>query len=83
LAKNDGIVLIVDMNHDASKEILREEAARTSKPGFERWFQIQVFKSLCKGAYSKNEFENMIKQTSFQKSEIKEGGIGFYIYLYK
>jgi ubiquinone/menaquinone biosynthesis C-methylase UbiE len=81
--KNDGMALIVDMSHDVSKETLAAEAARTSKPGFERWFQIQVFKSLCKGAYSKNEFENMIKQTLFQKIEINEGGIGFYIYLYK
>jgi ubiquinone/menaquinone biosynthesis C-methylase UbiE len=81
--KNNGIALIVDMNHDVSKEKLAEEAAKITKTGFERWFMIQTFKGLCKGAYSKNELENMIKETSFQKNEIKEGGIGFYIYLYK
>jgi hypothetical protein len=42
-----------------------------------------TFKGLCKAAYSKTELENMIKQTTFNKNEIKEGGIGFYIYLYK
>jgi ubiquinone/menaquinone biosynthesis C-methylase UbiE len=83
ILKNNGIALIVDMNHDVSKEKLAEEAAKLSKPGFERWFQKNTFKSLCKGAYSKKEVENMIKQTSFNKSEIKEAGIGFYIYLYK
>jgi ubiquinone/menaquinone biosynthesis C-methylase UbiE len=81
--KNSGIALIVDMNHDVSKEILAAEAAKISKNGFERWFMINTFKSLCKGAYTKNELENMIKQTTFKKNEIIEGGIGFYIYLYK
>jgi ubiquinone/menaquinone biosynthesis C-methylase UbiE len=81
--KDDGVALIVDMNHDVSKETLNEAAAKSSKPGFERWFMKMTFKGLCKGAYSKNELENMIKQTPFNKNEIKEGGIGFYIYLYK
>jgi ubiquinone/menaquinone biosynthesis C-methylase UbiE len=81
--KTGGIVLIVDMNHDVSKEKLAEEAAKISKTGFERWFMKNSFKRLSKGAYSKNELENFIKETSFKKSEIKEMGIGFYIYLYK
>jgi len=81
--KNNGTVLIVDMNRNASKEQLVELATKTSKPGFERWFQINTFKGLCKGAYSRTELENMIKQTSFSRNEIKESGIGFYIYLYK
>jgi ubiquinone/menaquinone biosynthesis C-methylase UbiE len=81
--KDNGIALIVDMNHDVSKEKLAEEAARISKSGFERWFVRNTFKGLCKGAYSKTELANMIKQTSFNKNEIKEIGIGFYIYLYK
>jgi ubiquinone/menaquinone biosynthesis C-methylase UbiE len=81
--KNNGIALIVDMNHDVSKEKLAEEAARITKSGFERWFVRNTFKGLCKGAYSKTELTNMIKQTPFNKNEIKEIGIGFYIYLYK
>jgi ubiquinone/menaquinone biosynthesis C-methylase UbiE len=81
--KNDGVALIVDMNHDVSKETLNEAAAQYSKPGFERWFMKMTFKGLCKGAYSKTELESMINQTAFNKNEIKEDGIGFYIYLYK
>jgi ubiquinone/menaquinone biosynthesis C-methylase UbiE len=81
--KNNGTVLIVDMNHDVSKETLAEEAAKISKSGFERWFMKNTFKGLCKGAYSRTELENMIRQTSFNKSKIQEVGIGFYIYLYK
>ena len=81
--KSNGIALIVDMNHDISNEILVKEAAKISKSGFERWFMKNTFKWLCKGAYSKDELENMIKQTSFNKNEIKEVGITLYIYLYK
>jgi ubiquinone/menaquinone biosynthesis C-methylase UbiE len=81
--KSRGTALIVDMNHDVPKERLVQEAAKISKTGFERWFITQTFKSLCKGAYSKSELENMIKQTPFNKSEIKEIGIGLYVYLYK
>ena len=81
--KGSGIALIVDMNHDVSKEKLEAEARKYSKAGFERWFMVTTFKGLCKGAYSKKELEDMIKQTPFNKSEIREGGIGFYIYLHK
>jgi ubiquinone/menaquinone biosynthesis C-methylase UbiE len=81
--KSGGIALIIDMNRDVSKETLAREAARISKPGFERWFMTTTFRGLCNGAYSKKEFENMIRQTSFAKNEIKESGIGFYIYLHK
>jgi ubiquinone/menaquinone biosynthesis C-methylase UbiE len=81
--KGNGIVLIVDMNHDVSKETLNEAAVKSSKPGFERWFMKMTFKGLCNAAYSRSELESIIKQTAFRKNEIKEGGIGFYIYLYK
>ncbi|MDR0639132.1 MAG: class I SAM-dependent methyltransferase [Spirochaetaceae bacterium] len=77
--KNNGTALIVDMNHDVSKEKLAAEAAKISKTGFERWFMRHTFKVLCRGAYSKNELENMVQQTLFKQSEIKEAGIGFYL----
>ena len=81
--KTRGTALIVDMNHDVSKDKLVEEARKTSKSGFERWFMTTTFKGLCAGAYSRKELEDMIAQTAFTKSEIKEAGIGFYIYLHK
>jgi len=81
--KNDGIVLIIDMNHDVSNDALNEEAIKISKSGFERWFMKMTFKNLRKSAYSKGKIENMIKQTEFNKSEIKEIGITLYTYLYK
>ena len=81
--KNNGIVFIIDMNRNASKQALYKEAEKISKSGFERWFMKTTFKGLCKGAYSKKELEDMIKQTSYKRTEIKEVGIGLYIYLYK
>lgn len=81
--KKNGIGLILDMNRNVSKEKLDEEAEKISKSGFERWFMKNTFKGLCKGAYTKEEFEGMIKKTAFSKNEIKEIGIGLYVYLYK
>jgi ubiquinone/menaquinone biosynthesis C-methylase UbiE len=81
--KPNGTALIVDMNHDVSKDKLAAEAGKISKNGFERWFMMTTFKGLCAGAYSRKELEDMIAQTTFTGSEIKEAGIGFYIYLHK
>jgi ubiquinone/menaquinone biosynthesis C-methylase UbiE len=81
--KKGGIVLIIDMRRDATKEGLKEEAKKISRSGFERIFMVQTFKGLCKYAYTKSEIEEMIKQTSFTRNEIEESNIGFYIYLHK
>ena len=81
--KSSGVVLIVDMNHDVAKEIRNGEAKKISKTAIEYLFMKITFKELAKGAYSRIELENMIKQTSFNENEIKEVGVGFYIYLHK
>ena len=81
--KNGGICLIIDMNHEAPKQALNKMAECTSKPGFGQWYMKTVFKTLCNSAYSKKEYEDLIKQTSFKEYEIQEAGIAFYIYLYK
>ena len=38
---------------------------------------------LRNGAYTKDEFINLISKTAFKEYAIKEEGIGFYIYLRK
>jgi ubiquinone/menaquinone biosynthesis C-methylase UbiE len=80
---NDGIAFIGDMNRNVSKEILEEAAHKISKSGFERWFMKMTFNGLRNGAYSREEFKEMIGQTTFSRNEIIENGIGFAIYLYK
>jgi len=81
--KNSGIVLIVDMRRDVTKQGLEEEVKKITKTGFERFWVKRTFKNLAKYAYKKDEFIEMIKQTPFAKNEIQESGIGFYVFLYK
>jgi ubiquinone/menaquinone biosynthesis C-methylase UbiE len=81
--KNNGIVLIVDMRRDVTKHGLEEEVIKITKPGFERFWVRNTFKNLARYAYTKEELIGMIEQTPFTKNEIKESGIGFYVYLYK
>ena len=81
--KKGGVVLISDMRGDVSNQALKEEVNRIGKSGFERFMLPMVFKNLARSAYTKDEFIDMIKGTSFEKHKIQEIGIGFYIYLYK
>ncbi|GHU22873.1 methyltransferase type 11 [Spirochaetia bacterium] len=78
-----GIAFIGDMNRKVSEKVLEEAARSISKSRFETWFMMNTFKMLKKSAYSREEFERMIKQTPFSRHEIFEDGIGFGIYLYK
>lgn len=81
--KKGGVVLIGDMRGDVPKQALKDEVNKMGKSSFGRFILLMVFKNLARSAYTKDEFLNMIKETSFEKHEIKEIGIGFYIYLYK
>jgi len=81
--KNAGMGLIVDMRRDVTKQGLAEEVEKITQPGIERFWVKNTFKNLARYSYLKDEFIQMIKQTSFTKYEIEESGIGFYIYLYK
>jgi hypothetical protein len=43
-----------------------------------------IFKYFLRnGAYTKDEITTLISKTTFKKYDIKEKGIGFYIYLIK
>jgi len=81
--KENGIALIVDLRRDISKQVLEKEVGKMGKSGLERFFIKSQFKNLSKYAYKKDDFLKMITQTSFSNYEIKESGIGFYVYLYK
>jgi ubiquinone/menaquinone biosynthesis C-methylase UbiE len=82
--KPGGTSLIVDMNHDASKEDLKFEIEKMNMKGFDKLFMKFAFNTfLTQSAYTKEEIENFIKQTPFKNYEVKKGGISFYIYLNK
>ncbi len=82
--KPSGMVLIVDMNRNVSDRAISESVKKSGEKGFEAIFMKFTFKYfLKKGAYSKDEFINLITKTKFSSSEIKEEGIGLYIFIRK
>jgi ubiquinone/menaquinone biosynthesis C-methylase UbiE len=80
-----GIALILDMNRNNTKEDIEDEMRNyPDMKGFDRWFVKLSFRTfLRKGAYTQEEFEELIAQTDFAHHEIKKNGIGFQVWLYK
>ena len=55
-----------------------------AKKRTDKLFMKLIFKYFLRnGAYTKDEFINLISQTEFKEYDIKEEGVGFYIYLRK
>jgi ubiquinone/menaquinone biosynthesis C-methylase UbiE len=82
--KPGGTALIIDMNHDASKQAQDEELEKMGTRGFDRWFVKLSFRTfLRKNAYTKDNFMCMIAQAGFATHEIKEIGMSLYVYLHK
>lgn len=82
--KPTGTALIIDMNHEITKEDIEAELNKSGMKGFDRWFVGLSFKTFLKsGAYTKGGFEELIVQTSFDSHDIKKQGIGFQVWLYK
>jgi len=81
--KPEGIALILDMNHDATKEDIEAEMTKSGMKGFDRWFVKLSFKTFLKsGAYTKNGFVELIGQTGFASSKVIQSGIGFQVWLH-
>lgn len=82
--KPDGTALILDMNHDATKEDIENEINQYGMKGFDRFFVKLSFKTFLKsGAYTQEGFEELLAQTAFSRHEIIKSGVGFQIWLYK
>lgn len=82
--KIGGTALILDMNHDITKADIENEMSKANMKGFDRWFVKLSFKTFLRsGAYTKSGFEELIAQTRFTRHEIKKGGIGFQVWLWK
>lgn len=82
--KQGGTSLIVDMNREATNADSESEIAKSGMKGFDKLFVKFAFKTFLKqSAYTKEEFEVMIKETPFRNYEIKKEGISLYVYLYK
>lgn len=82
--KPSGIALIIDMNRHATKEDIEQQMQTTDMRGIDRWFVKLSFQTfLRRGAYTLEEFEELIATTAFARHEIKKGGIGFQVWMYK
>lgn len=80
--KQNSTALILDMNREATNEDIRNEVSKMK--GFDKYFVKLAFKTfLLSSAYTKDEFEQFIRETPFQNFEIKKAGISLYVYLHK
>jgi ubiquinone/menaquinone biosynthesis C-methylase UbiE len=80
--KPGSIALIVDMNRNASDEQIGDYTTKMGVKGIEKVFMTLIFKHfLRKGAYTKEEFLDLVSKTAFKEHRIKEEAIGFHAYL--
>ncbi|MDQ3884102.1 MAG: class I SAM-dependent methyltransferase, partial [Thermoproteota archaeon] len=69
---------------NASNQQIEDYTKSIGAKGMHKLFMKLIFKYLLrKGAYTKDEFVNLISKTVFKEYDIKEEGMGFYIYLRK
>lgn len=79
-----GTSLIIDMNYEATSEDINNEIRQTGMKGFDKHFVKFAFKTFLKqGAYTKKDFESLLKETPFKNYNIKKEGISLFVYLYK
>jgi ubiquinone/menaquinone biosynthesis C-methylase UbiE len=82
--RSGGAALIIDMNRNASNQQIEDYTKTMRVKGIDKLFMKLIFKYFLRnGAYTKDEFMNLISKTAFKEYDIKEEGIGFYIYLRK
>jgi ubiquinone/menaquinone biosynthesis C-methylase UbiE len=82
--KKDGVALVIDMNYNATPEDIDIEVKKTGMKGFDKYFVKFAFKTFLKqGAYTKEGIESLLKETPFNRYQIKQEGISLYVYLYK
>jgi ubiquinone/menaquinone biosynthesis C-methylase UbiE len=84
LKSGRGTALIIDMNKNTSNQQIENYIQNVESKDIDKLFMKLIFKHFLRnGAYTKEEFISLISKTPFQQYDIKEEGIGFYIYLVK
>lgn len=82
--KPGGRGVIIDLNRNATPEAINQGIDAMQLSWFNRLFTRLVFKTaLIKSAYTKEEFQDLLWETSFSHSEIIESDMGFEIWLTK
>lgn len=76
--------LIIDLSGDASADAMDQEVERMQLSSLNRILTKFVFrKVLIKRAYTKAQFEQMLKETDFSRVEVIESGIGLEVRMTK
>jgi ubiquinone/menaquinone biosynthesis C-methylase UbiE len=82
--KSGGTALIVDMNRNVSNLQIEDHIKSMEAKGIGKLFMELIFKYFLRnGAYTKDEFTSLFSKTAFKHYDIREKGIGFYVYLRK
>jgi ubiquinone/menaquinone biosynthesis C-methylase UbiE len=82
--KQNGIILIIDMNKNATNKARTEELNKMGMKGLDRFFVGLSFKTFLRSAaYTKESFAKIINDVNISNFEIKETGISLYVYIYK
>src|SRR5215210_270636 len=82
--RSGGAALIIDMNRNASNQQIEDYTKEMGAKGVDKLFLKMIFKYFLRnGAYTKDEFTNLISKTAFKEYDIKEEGISLYIYFRK
>lgn len=76
--------LIVDMNRNASNQQIEDYIVHMGAKGFDKLFMKLIMKYFLRnGAYSREDFVNLVSRTEFKEYEITEEAIGSRVYLTK
>jgi ubiquinone/menaquinone biosynthesis C-methylase UbiE len=78
-----GTALIVDLRNNASDEAIAHEVKKMNLNRIGEFITKTTLRSLRKRAYSKSDFDSMLRRTPFRHGEILEHGIGFELRLTK
>jgi len=82
--KPGGRALIIDLRGDASPSEIRREVNRMGLTTFNRMMTQLAFRFfLLRRAYTKQQFEAMLAQTKFAKTQVTESGLGLEISMTK
>lgn len=76
--KPGGMVLIMDLNRNASMKATKNVAEHMGLKGITAYIAGAIQRS---GSYGRNEFETFISRTKFKNYEIRDSAMGFSIYL--
>ncbi len=81
--RQGGTALIIDLRKDAPKAEINEYVKQMNLNTINTFMTKLTFKGLLKRAYTRTEFQDLAAESMFGTSEIRDGGIGFEVWLRK